>query len=142
MYFYILISSCVPPHPQFKSLLPSFNSRVVERELVLSDDGAAVFVSRVRHHVEVGRPHLELPLPVDDGGEWSADQERTLGVTLRDGGGRGGQFIYSIFASRRNKTAIGAAQYLFEERVEEDNGLDGLAEAHLICQDGVCALSP
>ena len=33
-------------------------------------------------------------------------------------------------------------QYLFEEWVKEDDGLDGLAEAHLISQDGVCALSP
>lgn len=32
--------------------------------------------------------------------------------------------------------------YLLKQRVEEYNGLDGLAQAHLICQDGVCALSP
>ena len=33
-------------------------------------------------------------------------------------------------------------RYLFEQRVEEDDGLDGFAEAHLVGQDGVGALSP
>lgn len=64
-------------------LLPSSDGVVLEGELVLPDDGSAVFVSDVRHHVHVGRPHLKLSLPVDDGGKWGADQERPLGVTLR-----------------------------------------------------------
>lgn len=72
------------PHPQFKSLLSRFDSRVVKGELVLSDDGPTVLVTRVCDHVKVGRPHLKLPLPVDDGGERSADQEGTLGVALRE----------------------------------------------------------
>lgn len=63
----------IPPYPQFEGLLSSLDGRVIKGELVLSDDGSAVLVSRVRHHVEIGRPHLKLPLPVDDGGEWSAD---------------------------------------------------------------------
>ena len=32
--------------------------------------------------------------------------------------------------------------YLFVQGVEEDGGLDGLSQAHLVGQDGVCALSP
>lgn len=81
MLFHVVI---IPPHPQLKGLLSLFDSRVVEGELVLSDDGSAVLISGVRHHVEVGRPHLKLPLPVDDGGERGADQERALSVTLRE----------------------------------------------------------
>lgn len=64
-------------------LLPSADGVVLEGELVLSDDGSAVFVSDVRHHVHVGRPHLKLSLPVDDGGQGGADQERPLRVALR-----------------------------------------------------------
>lgn len=63
----------IPPYPQFEGLLSSLDGRVIKGELVLSDDGSAVLVSSVRHHVEIGGPHLKLPLPVDDGGEWSAD---------------------------------------------------------------------
>lgn len=69
-------------YPQFEGLLSSFHCRVIKGELVLPDDGSAVLVSRVRHHIEVGRPHLKLPLPIDDGGERSADQKGTLRVTL------------------------------------------------------------
>lgn len=72
----------LPPHPQLESPLPSLDRRVVKGELVLPDDGSAVFIPRVRHDVEVGRPHLKFPLPVDDGGERGADQERTLGMAL------------------------------------------------------------
>lgn len=80
--------SSLYPHPQFKSLLSALDSCVVERELVLSDDRSTVLVSRVSHHIKVGRPHLKLPLPVDDGGERSADQERALSVTLRNRDGK------------------------------------------------------
>lgn len=72
-----------PPHLHPRGLLPPSDGVVLEGELVLSDDGSAVFVSDVRHHVHVGGPHLELSLPVDDGGEWSAHQERPLRVALR-----------------------------------------------------------
>lgn len=72
----------LPLYPQLESLLPAFDRCVVKGELVLPDDGSAVFVSRVRHHIEVGCPHLKFPLPVDDGGERGTDQERTLGVAL------------------------------------------------------------
>lgn len=77
--------SCLPPssHLHPGRLLPSSDGVVLEGELVLSDDGSAVFVSDVRHHVHVGGPHLKLSLPVDDGGERSADQERPLGVALK-----------------------------------------------------------
>lgn len=91
------------PHPQFEGLLPSFDSRVIKGELVLSDDGSAVLVPRIRHHVEVGRPHLKLPLPVDDGGERGADQERTLSVTLRDKD-EGEEFIHSSSQQDNNRT--------------------------------------
>lgn len=74
-----------PPRPHLhpRGLLPPSDGVVLEGELVLSDDGSAVFVADVRHHVHVGGPHLELSLPVDDGGEWSAHQERPLRVALR-----------------------------------------------------------
>lgn len=64
-------------------LLPSADGIVLKGELVFPDDRSAVFVADVRHHVHVRRPHLKLSLPVDDGGERSADQERTLRVTLK-----------------------------------------------------------
>ena len=46
------------------------------------DDGATVFVAHVRHDVHVGRPELELTLPVDDGGQWRTDEERPPSVAL------------------------------------------------------------
>lgn len=75
-------NTTLPPYPQFESLLPAFDGRVVKGELVLPDDGSAIFVSCVRHYIEVRCPHLKFPLPVDDGGERCADQERTFGVAL------------------------------------------------------------
>lgn len=33
-------------------------------------------------------------------------------------------------------------QHLFEKWIEEDDGLDGLSQPHLVRQDGVSALSP
>lgn len=80
----------VSPHLHPGGLLPSSDGVVLERELVLSDDSSAVFVSDVGHHVHVGRPHLKLSLPVDDGGEWGANQERPLRVALEVE--RGSQF--------------------------------------------------
>ena len=47
------------------------------------NDGATVFVADVRHDVHVWRPELELALPVDDGRERRADEERTAAVTLK-----------------------------------------------------------
>lgn len=72
-------------HPHPGGLLASSDGVVLEGELVLPDDGSAVFVPDVRHHVHVWRPHLKLSLPVDDGGEGGADQERPLRVALRGG---------------------------------------------------------
>lgn len=72
----------VPSHLHPRRLLPSTDGVVLEGELVLPDDGSAVFVSDVRHHVHVRCPHLKLSLPVYDGGERRANQERPLGVTL------------------------------------------------------------
>ena len=46
------------------------------------DDGSAVLVSGVRDDVEVRSPELKLSLPVDDGWQRSADQERTFRVAL------------------------------------------------------------
>ena len=67
---------------QAEDLPACFDSAVFKSELVLPDDGPAVFVPRVRQHIEVWRPHLKLPLPVDDGGKWGADKEWALGVAL------------------------------------------------------------
>lgn len=65
--------------------LPSrFHCAVFKGELVFPDSCPAVLVSRVRHHIEIRSPHLELSLPVDDGGERCAHQERPLGVTLTE----------------------------------------------------------
>lgn len=121
------------PHPQLKGLLPSFDGHVIKGELVLPDDGPAVLVAGVRHHVEVRRPHLKLPLPVDDGGQRGADQERTLGVTLRD---------RPALKTCVNGDGCRQRSYLFKEGVQEDDGLDGLSQPHLIRQDGVGPLSP
>lgn len=74
-------------HLHLKSFLPAFYGIILKGELILSNNGPAVLVTRVRDHIELGRPHLELSLPVDDGGERSAHQEGTFGVAL---GGRGG----------------------------------------------------
>ncbi len=79
----LLCTSDSSSHLHPGGLLPSSDGVVLEGEFVLSDDGSAVFVSNIRHHVHVGRPHLKLSLPVDDGGERSADQERPFRVTLR-----------------------------------------------------------
>lgn len=63
-------------------LLPSSDGVVLKGELVFPDNCSAVFVANVCHNVHVRGPHLKLSLPVDDGGEWGADQKRTLGVSL------------------------------------------------------------
>jgi len=63
-------------------------------------------------------------------------------VALRDGRGAGHSRGASGETREDDNEAAGRLRYLFEERVEEDDGLDGLAEAHLVGQDGVCALSP
>jgi len=93
-------------------LLPLPHRVVLEGELVLSDDDAVVLVADIGHHVELGGPEGELPLPVDEGGEGHGDEEGA------------------------------AAMSLLEERVEEGDGLDGLAEPHLVCQDDVFAVAP
>lgn len=75
-----------PPSPYLHpgGLLASSDGVILEGELVLPDDGSAVLVSDVCHYVHVRRPHLKLSLPVDDGGEGRADQERPFGVTLEE----------------------------------------------------------
>lgn len=69
-------------HLHAKHLPAWLHGAVLEGELVLPDDGPAVLVPGVSHHVEIWSPHLKFPLPVDDGGEGGAHQERPLGVTL------------------------------------------------------------
>ena len=49
---------------------------------VTPDDGPGVLVANVGDDVEVRRPQLKLPLPVDDGRERSTHQEGTFAVTL------------------------------------------------------------
>ena len=70
-------------HLHSEHLAARFDSAVLEGELVLTDDRAAVFVAGVGQHVELWRPHLKLPLPINDGGQGSADQIWPFGVTLR-----------------------------------------------------------
>lgn len=69
-------------HLHAEHLLPTANSIVLERELVLPDHRAALLVPRVGDHIEVGRPHLKLTFPVDNGGQGRTDQVGTLGVPL------------------------------------------------------------
>jgi len=77
------------PHLHLEGLLAPLHGVVVEGELVLADDGPAVLVPGVGDDVEGRGPHLELPLPVDDGGERGADEERALGVALGDSASQG-----------------------------------------------------
>lgn len=60
---------------------------------MLANYGPALLVPGVGHNVEVGGPHLKLPLPVYDGGEWGTHQKWALGVTLGFLGGGGDQCI-------------------------------------------------
>lgn len=78
-------------HPHLVCLFPSADGIALEGELVLSYDGPAVLVPYVGYHVQLRGPHLKLSLPVDDGGQGSAHQERPFGVTLEptEGGRRG-----------------------------------------------------
>lgn len=69
-------------------------------------------LTNVGDDVKIGSPQLELPLPIDYGGERDADQKRALAVAL------------------------------LVERVEKGDGLDGLAQAHLVGEDGVGAVAP
>lgn len=50
-----------------RGFLATTNGVVFKRELILSDDGTAVFVTHIRHHIHIWSPHFKLPLPVDDG---------------------------------------------------------------------------
>ena len=68
------------------SLLPAADGVVFKGELVLTNDGPAVLVSHVGHHVHVRGPQLKLPLPVDDGGQGGAHQEGPFGVALGPSG--------------------------------------------------------
>ena len=73
-------------------LLPATDGVVFKGELVLTNDGPAVLVSHVGHHVHVRGPQLKLPLPVDDGGQGGAHQEGPFGVALGPSGrGKDGQ---------------------------------------------------
>lgn len=67
----------------FGGLFPSTDGISLKGEFILPDDSPAVLVPDVGDHVHVGGPHLKLPLPVDDGGQGSADQEGTFGVALQ-----------------------------------------------------------
>lgn len=78
------------------------NSTVLERKLVLSNNGSRLFGTQVRNHVHIRGPKLELTLPIDKSRKWRTDEEWSLGVAL------------------------------LEERVEERDGLNGLAETHLV----------
>ncbi len=79
---------------------------------MLPDDHAGVLVAHVGDDVELGGPEGELPLPVDEGGEGDGDEEGAAGVAL------------------------------LVEGVEEGDGLDGLAEAHLVGEDDVGVVGP
>jgi len=46
--------------------------------------------------------------------------------------------LHAVVMRQRQKRV----RYLFEKGIKEDDGLDGFAQAHLICQDGVGALRP
>lgn len=98
--------------PELGGLGPATDGALLERQLVLPNHDARLAVAHVRNHVEVGRPDLELALPVDDGGEGDRDDEGSLRVAL------------------------------LVQRVEEDDRLDGFPQAHLVRQDGVCSLAP
>lgn len=74
-------------HLHLGCFFPTSDGIPFEGKLVLSDHGSAVLVADVRDHVHVRGPHLELSLPVDDGGQRGAHQKGTFGVTL---GGLGG----------------------------------------------------
>ena len=69
------------PHPG--GFRPAPDGAVVITELVFPDHRPRVLVSLVRHHVQLGRPQLELPLPVDHGGQGHRDQEGTFRVSLK-----------------------------------------------------------
>lgn len=65
------------------SLFATTDGISLKGEFILSDDSPAVLVPNVSDHVHVGSPHLKLSLPVDDGGQRSADQEGAFGVALQ-----------------------------------------------------------
>lgn len=48
----------------------------------LPDSSTVVLVSCVSDNIEIRGPKLKLSAPVDNGGERSADQERSIGTTL------------------------------------------------------------
>ena len=80
--------------------------------LLGAEDGPARHVTDVGEHVHVRPPLLELVLPGVEGGEGHDDEE-------------------------------GAVEgVLVEEVVEEGDGLDGLAEPHLVGQDHRVVLGP
>lgn len=126
-------------HPEH--LLPTPNGIVLKRKLVLPDHRAALLVPRVGDHVEVRRPHLKLTFPVDDGGQGRTDQVGPLGVAL----GRETDAL-RLPAHSQHRLPLPSrpawASNLLVQGVEEDDGLDCLAQTHLIGQDGVGALGP
>lgn len=74
-------------HLHLKSFLPAFYGIILKGELIFSNNGPAVLVTRVCDHIELGCPHLKLSFPVDDGREWSTHQEGTFRVALGIKGG-------------------------------------------------------
>ena len=79
---------------------------------MLPDDHARVLVAHVGDHVELRGPEGKLSLPVDEGGQRHSDEERSSAVAL------------------------------LVEGVKEGDGLDGLAEAHLVGEDDVGVVAP
>lgn len=73
------------------------------------EDGARVLLADIGDDIEVGRPELELALPVDDRRERHRHEERARAVAL------------------------------LVQRVQERDRLYRLAQAHLVSQDRVDA---
>ena len=64
------------------------------------DDGSAVFVPDVGHHIHLRRPELKLSLPVNDRRQRCAHQERALTMAL------GGEVMIDIYL-HSNKSDTG-----------------------------------
>ena len=79
------------------------------------DNSSAVLVTNICYNIQVRRPELEFSLPVNDGWQWSTDEERALAMTF------------------------------LVQRVQEGDCLNSFAQTHLVgqyCVDAVCPWVP
>ena len=95
-----------------RSLIAFPYSILFKGQLMLPNHGPRIFVAHIRNHVEFRSPQLKLTFPINERRKGHRNEERTSAVTF------------------------------LVQGVQKGDGLDGLAQAHLVGQDDIRAIVP